>query len=261
MGWLSAAISAVGGLLSAKSSAKAQQQANDENWEHTKELYQSRYQWQTEDLKKAGLNPILSVTGGGLAAPATSVPQSQSTGKDYASILSTMLNSGLAGEKLDNEKKEVDNEVAKTQSLVKMQEMQTNKLSQECKSLIQDRSINSAMSSARLKQINVQVDNSCRELVAKVELMRKQGEAALASANLSYENAKLVAPTIQKIAKQTTGVELENQKIEQYLTDPERMTRREVFGAADGSVGDAIHVVDSCFGVIKTLGKLYFGKK
>ena len=34
------------------------------SWKHQKEVMKNRHQWEVEDLRKAGLNPILSATGG-----------------------------------------------------------------------------------------------------------------------------------------------------------------------------------------------------
>lgn len=34
------------------------------NWKHQKEVMKNRHQWEVDDMRKAGLNPILSATGG-----------------------------------------------------------------------------------------------------------------------------------------------------------------------------------------------------
>lgn len=46
------------------------------NWKHQKEVMKNRHQWEVEDLRKAGLNPILSAGGQGTSgnAPVIEAP-------------------------------------------------------------------------------------------------------------------------------------------------------------------------------------------
>lgn len=51
---------AVGAVTNLGSSALA----SYVNWKHQKEVMKNRHQWEVDDMRKAGLNPILSATGG-----------------------------------------------------------------------------------------------------------------------------------------------------------------------------------------------------
>lgn len=84
-GWAAAA--KVGGdilnsALGLYSSSKA--------WRRQREAAQNAHQWEVEDLRKAGLNPILSAHGSGASAGAASVPAG--LGVDVSGALSTAQN-------------------------------------------------------------------------------------------------------------------------------------------------------------------------
>jgi hypothetical protein len=51
---------AIGGVANFGSSALS----SYFSWKHQKEVMQNRHQWEVADMRKAGLNPILSATGG-----------------------------------------------------------------------------------------------------------------------------------------------------------------------------------------------------
>lgn len=90
--------SLIGGLFgmgSASSSAKQQQKANemniaeaDKNRNWQAEMRSTEYQTKVEDMRKAGLNPVLAAFGGGGGTPSGAMARVESTGKDLAQNLS-----------------------------------------------------------------------------------------------------------------------------------------------------------------------------
>lgn len=72
MSWLSDAGSSIlGDAFGLGMSTAANSYLMKKQYEYNKEMYQNRYQWTVQDLRKAGLNPILAT--GGLASSGASV--------------------------------------------------------------------------------------------------------------------------------------------------------------------------------------------
>lgn len=98
MGWGIAALSglsgiaqAAGSLYAAKKSASAAKQINQQQIEYNKEAAQNAHQWEVEDLKKAGLNPILSANGGAsVNAMSPIMPDTSGYGNAFTSAAETM---------------------------------------------------------------------------------------------------------------------------------------------------------------------------
>lgn len=118
---------AIAGLAASAYSAHQSNKANKANQEDaqafTTEQLQNRHQWEVEDLRKAGLNPVLSAGGGGAiggSAMATNTPVDFTGG---ASDLSHTLNSLMKNEDLKG-KEEVKNLQA-TRDLLDAQRMNT----------------------------------------------------------------------------------------------------------------------------------------
>jgi hypothetical protein len=115
-GWAAAA-SAAGGLLSTASSVWAAREA----WKHQKEAMQNAHQWEVADLRKAGLNPILSATGGsGASTGGLNTPMPDMSG------ISSGINSAIAALKTENELKQQEANIDLTEQQTKQAKATTD---------------------------------------------------------------------------------------------------------------------------------------
>lgn len=117
MGWGAVVGSITGGLLSnygAKESAS-------QSFQYQKELYQNRYQWQRQDMEKAGYNPILGVYNGAGSAGSVNVDNG------YSGMSSSLGAAGSAAESNRIAKRAADAQI----SLSENQGLQALAASQE----------------------------------------------------------------------------------------------------------------------------------
>lgn len=111
MSWLSAALGVASGIFS----AKASQSSADKQMAFQKEMYQNRHQYEVEDLRKAGLNPVLSAG----ASPPTVSGASANTGGDINQGVSNAITAYSAKQQAKLVQKQtdvMDSEIQKNQS-------------------------------------------------------------------------------------------------------------------------------------------------
>lgn len=120
MSWIPAAIagasSLIGGIMGNKASAKAADKAALAEYGYTKSLMSEAHQIEVADLRAAGLNPILSGTGGGGASGSVSV--SPASPRD---VVSPAVASALAARR-----NEADVELLEETAAAKAQEVKAN---------------------------------------------------------------------------------------------------------------------------------------
>jgi hypothetical protein len=90
-------ISAVGSVLGAKTAGKESRKNAQQAQQHSDYQLQNKHQWEVADLRKAGLNPILSA--GNYGNSAGSSPMAQAFQPDLGNV----VNSAIGVEKLEQE--------------------------------------------------------------------------------------------------------------------------------------------------------------
>lgn len=211
-------------------SAAFEMQANSINAQ--REFMQNRHQWEVEDLRKAGLNPILSATnsaGGSISGATANV-----TAPDISGALNKIANSAFAKKqtellekelqvKQDNAKAnltnadanqinsqariiEAHNDQIKTNSAVEYNNANISYLGAMTNYTKQKQENETAMNKMQISEIQQRITNSVQELAAKIVYLQKTGDAALMSASAAQRNA--AAQELMAQVAQQNGISL-----------------------------------------------------
>lgn len=211
-------------------SAAFEMQANSINAQ--RESMQNRHQWEVEDLRRAGLNPILSATnsaGGSISGATANV-----TAPDISGALNKIANSAFAKKqtellekelqvKQDNAKAnltnadanqinsqarmiEAHNDQVKTNSAVEYNNANISYLGAMTNYTKQKQENETAMNKMQISEIQQRITNSVQELAAKIVYLQKTGDAALMSASAAQRNA--AAQELMAQVAQQNGISL-----------------------------------------------------
>lgn len=261
MSWLSAAGSGIIGTITSSLaghwSAKQNAKISRDQWNY---MQSNAHQLEVQDLKNAGLNPILSASNSQMA----SMPQVSDNGAAGASanILSSALQANVArenaklaaeteGQHIDNERKrlELDKERYSFQNRLDVSQIRLNmsaKALNDANVLYVNQQTSSLrdMTKAQIEQIKQDIQNSIEQTKALVDKYGAESQQARASAALAYKQIQTEAAKAALYLSQKTHEDWDSNRIIRELSDPDSNLHRDYrntpFGTILGYIGEGI---------------------
>lgn len=173
----------------------------DQQIEWQREQLTHKHQWEVEDLKKAGLNPILSATQG---SSAVSAQAPQGAAVNFGKALEALSHSALMKKQeevqdFQNQTERIKAEAdmlrarqdeARTESAISLNESQSSLNLKNVEMLDKNYELNKLYTEAQVREVDQRIINSVMEVQAKVEYLRASGQAALMSASAAQTQAQ-----------------------------------------------------------------------
>lgn len=176
-----------------------------------REVMQNRHQWEVEDLRQAGLNPLMSVTSptGTLSSPSASshgvdlaqsakalgelevanknaeanMLNARASAKNADTAYQSMLNVGRdISSQIDTRKQQLDQAERMLQSNIESAKSQIELNKVNAVKVQLENEWLPKINQANLSQVETAIANSVAETAAKITLMDRQGQAALTNA-------------------------------------------------------------------------------
>lgn len=261
MSWLSAAGGGIIGTLTSTLaghwSAKQNAKISRDQWAY---MQSNAHQLEVQDLKNAGLNPILSASNSQMA----SMPQVSDNGAAGASanILSSALQANVARENAklaaETEGQHIDNERKRLELLKERYSFQ-NRLDESQIGLnTSAKALNDAnvlyvnqqtsslrdMTKAQIEQIKQDIQNSIEQTKALVEKYGAESQQARASAALAYKQIQTEAAKAALLLSRKTHEDWDSNRIIRELSDPDSNLHRDYrntpLGTILGYIGEGI---------------------
>lgn len=192
MSLLGAAIGAIGGLFGAKMGANAAEDNLQKQIDWQKEQLQNKHQWEVEDLRKAGLNPILSSHGSSSAASVSpSAIVNPLSGLASSASQLGMLKSEIEKNKADIRNQSKTADAAQENAAASMLNARTNKDLAEANEFKINQDIQNSIlaTAADVKFKQQQADSYDRLVNGQIANGAAMASAAASQADAAWHNA------------------------------------------------------------------------
>lgn len=225
MSWLGSFAGGIAGNIvdSAFGRSNAKYSANlaYNNW--VKQM-SNAHQLEVADLRKAGLNPILSATNSQMAGIGSAPSITTGNTADNltnASIARMQNKATLKG--LEIEEKNADTELKKAETQKMLAESQAYALSKQAGYY----ETSSALQLAQRYQIEVDINHSIERHKFELDKLASETRYNNALTSQAYANIDLIRANIKFVQAETDVSEVTKKKIDSYLNDPKRMMNKE----------------------------------
>ena len=186
-------------------------------FELNREMMNYRHQWETYDLKQAGLNPILSALNGAPSMASTGLAQMQQRKTpdfDISKAASAFANSALAQKqtklaefnsqteriKADADMLRAKLEERRTPSAIELNQSQSALNLKNIDILEKNYNLNKLYKEAEVREIDQRIINATMETMAKIQYYKDLGSAAQTSAQAALSSAhaqQIIAQTAE----------------------------------------------------------------
>lgn len=201
-GLIGGALDIVGGIIGAdmQNSASESMQSNNIEWQ--REQLQNKHQWEVEDLRKAGLNPILSAPNASSAVSAGS-PQGANPNIQLSKALEALSNSALMQKETELKKFALDTDrikadaamiEAKSNEAVGNSAIEKNQTEADLNvtniwRISEITPLEVAYTKANISKTEQDMLNSIAQVQALIQLYDRQGTAALMMGEAAQSSA------------------------------------------------------------------------